>query len=166
MIEKFKSLFILLTIILSSQNFYSQVLVDQNNEKQIKQLTKSSDLIIVGKVLSKKSFWNHDKSRIFTDVSIEAEEYLKGKSSPNITITVPGGEIGEIGELYTHMPKFDDEEEMILFAQKDKKNQLRVTEGELGKIRLITNKETGQKFTASKKRVDDFKKEIRLFSEQ
>lgn len=164
--DNFKSLFIILIIVLSSQSFFSQILVDKNNEKQVKHLTQSSDLIIVGKVVSKKSFWNDDKSRIFTNVSIEAKEYLKGKSSPNVTIKVPGGEIGEIGELYTHMPKFDDNEEMILFTKRNKKNQLIVTGGELGKIRLIKDEKTGKKFTPSRKSVEEFKNEIRLYSEK
>ena len=162
MIEKIKMLSTILIVVLTSQSIFSQALVDNSEQKQIKYLTQSSEIVLIGKVSSRESFWNEDKSRIFTKVNIEAEEYLKGTSSPTITITVPGGEIGEVGELYTHLPRFNDQEELLLFAKKNRSNQYIVAGGELGKIRIIRDEISGKKLTASKKSIETLKNEIRL----
>ena len=41
-------------------------------------------------------------------------ESLKGTVRENsVDVTYPGGEVGGIGELYTHMPVFDNNESVL-----------------------------------------------------
>ena len=181
MIEKIKMLSTILIVVLTSQSIFSQALVDNSEQKQIKYLTQSSEIVLIGKVSSRESFWNEDKSRIFTKVNIEAEEYLKqgvvdlqlvlkkNKESAFLKrddyeslLFYLGGEIGEVGELYTHLPRFNDQEELLLFAKKNRSNQYIVAGGELGKIRIIRDEISGKKLTASKKSIETLKNEIRL----
>ena len=152
MIEKIKMLSTILIVVLTSQSIFSQALVDNSEQKQIKYLTQSSEIVLIGKVSSRESFWNEDKSRIFTKVNMEPE---------GVTVSV-GGEIGEVGELYTHLPRFNDQEELLLFAKKNRSNQYIVAGGELGKIRIIRDEISGKKLTASKKSIETLKNEIRL----
>ena len=137
-------------------------IIGQNDSKQIKKLTESSELIIVGKVSAKESFWNENKTRITTKVTINPDEYIKGNNSVSeINVNIPGGEIGEIGEIYSHMPKFENDEEVLVFLQRNPKNEYRITGGELGKYRLLRDDKTSERITTSKRKISDLKREIK-----
>ena len=79
-----------------------------------------------------------------------------------MTIKYLGGEVGEIGELYSHMPRFEDNEEVLVFLNKDgNKSDYKVSNGENGKISLITDSRTGELMTNSNVRVSSLKKQIK-----
>ena len=137
-------------------------------QSDIQSLSKGADVILTGKVTKQNSSWNKDKSRIYTDVTLEVEEYLKGNNrNKTLVITTPGGEVGEVGELYTHMPRFSKDEEVLLFVKKDTKDMsYKVVNGEEGKIALYTDKKTGEKVTSSNRKISTLKKEIKNYVEQ
>ena len=143
-------------------------LYGQQKETEMRALTESSDLIVVGKVLNTKAEWGVDKKGIYTDVTIEVDEYLKGQESEStITVRHPGGEVGEVGELYTHMPSFKKEEEMVLFVKKNNYDgKYRVYDGANGKIEIIKNKASGEQYTTSNKKVADLKKQIKSYQKE
>ena len=95
----------------------------QSNESKIKNLSEGADIILTGKVVRQNSDWNNDRTRIYTNVVIKTEEYLKGDyAEKTIALSTLGGEVGEVGELYSHMPRFSNDEEVLLFVKKDKKD--------------------------------------------
>ncbi len=95
----------------------------QLNSSEINTLSKSSDLIVTGKVTEQASSWNESKTRIYTQATIQVDEYIKGNGTGNtVTVKYLGGEVGEIGEKYSHMPRFEDKEEVLVFLKKDEKN--------------------------------------------
>ena len=140
----------------------------QTKPTDIKNLSVEADVILTGKVTKQNSSWNKDKTRIYTDVTLEVEEYLKGNNSnKTLVVTTPGGEVGEVGELYTHMPRFSKDEEVLLFVKKDKQEtNYKVLNGEDGKMTLYTDKKTGEKITSSNKKISKLKKEIKNYVEQ
>jgi hypothetical protein len=99
---------------------------------------------------------------------LEVEEYLKGNNNnKTLVVTTPGGEVGEVGELYTHMPRFSKDEEVLLFVKKDKQEtNYKVLNGEDGKMTLYTDKKTGEKITSSNKKISKLKNEIKNYVEQ
>ena len=161
--EKYIFVIINLIFLLPIASIYSQTI-----SSNLKMLTKNSEVILTGKVSKQESKWNDNKSRIYTDVTIEVDEYLKGQNGErSITVRHPGGEVGEVGELYTHMPTFKEEEEMVLFVKIDKNDgKYRVYDGENGKIEIIKNKTSGEKFTTSNKKVADLKKQIKSYQKE
>ena len=88
----------------------------------IKVLSKGADVIVTGKVAKQKSSWNKDKTRIYTQATLQVDEYLKGNSGNSVVVTYPGGEVGDVGELYTHMPRFTNDENVLVFLKKDQKD--------------------------------------------
>jgi hypothetical protein len=94
-------------------------------------LSKRSDVVAVGKVASLKAEWTADKQRIQTRVTLSVDDYVKGNEGKSMELVVPGGEVGAVGELYSHMPKFSQGEEVVVFAAKDKKGRFRVVSGRL-----------------------------------
>jgi hypothetical protein len=134
----------------------------QTIQSEISVLSKGADVIVKGKVIEQKSEWTTRKSAIYTKVTIHVDEYIKGNSTRNtIDVIHPGGEIGSIGELYTHVPSFTDGENVLLFASKTtNNNDYHVYEGETGKITLYTD-DHGELVTSQRKKYSSLKNEIR-----
>jgi len=59
----------------------------------IDQRTKSSQLIINGEVKNQHSFWNSDRTSIYTVSTVVVTDFLKGNSNTTIEVLTPGGEI-------------------------------------------------------------------------
>lgn len=142
---------------------FSNLIFGQTISTDIKSLSKGADAILTGQVLTQKSDWNKDKTMIFTEVTIRVDEYLKGNNNPaTIKVIHLGGEVGEVGELYTHVPSFSPNEEMLLFVKKnDQSGNYSVFQGEEGKITLYSDLVKGEKVTAQKVNVSVLKDEVR-----
>ena len=137
----------------------------QQRNAKLKHLTAGADIIVTGKVAKQKSNWNANKTRIFTEATIQVDEYLKGNNKANsVTVTYPGGEVGGIGELYTHMPKFKNNEDVLVFLKKDKKtNSYKVYDGENGEVKIIKDQKTGERVTSSSVRINFLKDQIKSY---
>ena len=137
----------------------------QTVQSQIKNLSQTADVILTGKVVEQKSQWNHGQTRISTQSTIKVDEYLKGNNiDKSIIVTTPGGEVGEVGELYTHMPRFSNDEDVLLFVKKDQKDMsYKVVNGEDGKLTLYKDKNTGEIITSFNKKISVLKKEIKNY---
>ena len=142
---------------------YSLSSFAQKDSSVINRLSKKADVILIGKVNQKESSWNASNTRIYTMTTVEVDEYLKGMGNGNsIEIITPGGEVGDVGELYTHMPRFEDNEEVLVFLKKDQKNnEFKVLNGEDGKINIISDEKTNEKVTNSNMRIKDLKLQIK-----
>ena len=135
----------------------------QSIQSEIKDLSKGADIIVIGKVIDQKSQWNSEKSKIYTLVTLQVEEFLKGSTNQNrVIITHLGGEVGAVGETYSHVPTFKDDEDVLVFLKKSDKDQtLRVFEGEGGKMTLHLDKISGEKVTSKNINASEIKKEIK-----
>ena len=160
-----KRLLLLLMITLLGFHFTS---IAQQAKAELKDLTSGADVIITGKVTQQTSSWNEDKSRIYTLATVQVDEYLKGNSSGNtVTIKYLGGEVEDIGEIYSHMPRLEDKEEVLLFLKKDNKTtDYKVYDGENGKIRIVQDPKTGEKITTSNVRINSLKSQIKTISKE
>ena len=126
-------------------------------------LVAQAEVIAIGKVASLSSEWNEAHSRIRTRVTLSVSEFVKGGSpGGSMTIYVPGGEVDGIGEIYSHMPTFHQDENVVVFAAKDRENHLRVSEGARGKFTIEQNTLSGRPEIAGGISVDQFKTQIRL----
>lgn len=137
----------------------------QQESKKIKTLSQGADVILSGKVTKKNSGWNKDKTRIYSKATVQVDEYLKGKTSQDyIEITYLGGEVGDIGELYTHTPTFSDNEEILVFLKKDKNNNgYQVFNGNEGKIKVFKEAKTKEKTTDANMNFKALKSQIKSY---
>lgn len=158
-----RTLFLITILLFVTQN----LLLAQSIKSDIKNLSAGADMIITGKVVDQKSNWSSDNSRIYTQVTIQVDEYLKGSDNQDrIVITHLGGEVGSVGETYSHIPTFTDDENVLVFVKKSAKDEsLSVFEGEEGKLTLYQNKNTGEKVTSKNVSVNEMKKEIKNYVE-
>jgi hypothetical protein len=108
-----------------------------------------------------KSEWDETRSRIRTRVSLTVDEYLKGGSGGTIEVFIPGGEVDGVGELYSHTARFKQNEEVIVFAEKDKKGRYRITGGNEGKLAVMSDEKTGKRFISGDRPLEEFKADIK-----
>lgn len=130
-------------------------------------LTKHADLIAIGKISAITSSWSEGNKRIITDVNLTVKQYLKGQlQSEVVTISHPGGEVGEIGELYSHTPRFKKDEEVLVFAKKDGKGKFQIVGGERGKYTVATDHRSGKKMISEEITLDDFAARVKGYIRQ
>jgi len=135
----------------------------QKDSSRIKKLSKEADVILTGKVKQKKSSWNANKTRIYTKTTLQVEEILKGNKNGNsVEVIYPGGEVGDVGEIYTHTPKFEANEEVLVFLKKNTKSmEYRVLNGVEGKIKVISDTKTKEKVTKANVSLKEIKSQIK-----
>ncbi len=158
-----KSIFTILLFLFFGGLYHPSIA--QQMKVELKDLSQDADAIITGKVVQQTSSWNQDRSRIYTQATIQVEEYLKGSSTGgSVVVTYLGGEVGDVGETYSHMPRFADQEEVLVFLQKDQKSSdYKVLYGEEGKISIINDPKTGEKITSSNVRINSLKTQIKSY---
>lgn len=126
------------------------------------ELTGQADVVVAGKVNALKMEWNEDKSRIQTSVTIAVDETMKGGvEGGTLTVVVPGGEVDGVGEWYSHSVRFKADEEVVVFATKDRKGTMRVTLGEKGKFLVENDVKTGTKVISNIGSLKDFTTQVR-----
>ena len=138
----------------------------QHLGSSIEKLSNEADMILTGKVVERESQWDAGKTKILTKVKIKVDEYLKDESNQKeIFVTQLGGEVGGIGEIYSHMPRFKNDEEVLLFLKKDKavQNNYKVLNGEDGKITLYNDARQGERVTASNEKISVLRERIRSY---
>jgi len=79
-------------------------------------LVADNATIVVGQVIDYHSYWNADHTFILTDVRFAAEEILKGRfEGDELTITVMGGQVGELTTLIVAGPVLEKGNSYVLF---------------------------------------------------
>jgi len=126
------------------------------------ELTSRSEVIVAGKVNALKSEWTADKSRIQTRVTIAVDETMKGSvEGGTLTVVIPGGEVDGVGEWYSHTVGFKTDEEVVVFAMKDKTGKYRVTAGERGKFLVEKDAESGSRIIPNVGSLTEFTATVR-----
>jgi hypothetical protein len=121
-------------------------------------LVKRADLVVRGKVIKCESYWGSlpwdiNSRIIFTKTTIQITECFKGETGKNeIVIETQGGEIGDVGLKVEDMPRFEPNEDVILFLYpQDSKGIRTVVNFDNGKYTLqqgkvVQNNETVSQF--------------------
>lgn len=105
-------------------------------------MTKESQLIVYGKVISQYSIWE-DKS-IYTYTTIEIYDVLKGNYKSNkVVVKQMGGTVGYISQVVDGTPKLELGKEVVLFLR-DWKGAYWIHSIVLGHYNVIVEK--GKKF--------------------
>lgn len=127
-------------------------------ERNIEELVRNSELIIIGKVLKIESKMETDKN-IWTYVTIECKQNLKGKYKNEVILRIPGGEVGNLGQYVSGAPKYEIDEEVLSFLGLDINYTYYVNGWEHGKFThqdgkwLQKNSTYSEKFTETIKNI-------------
>lgn len=89
---------VVLSFVIGLSNLNAQDLLRKVSlEKQI----ENSSLVVEGKVISKKSFWDAENKHIYTANTIEVYKVFKGEPVATIEVITPGGTVGLFAERVT-----------------------------------------------------------------
>ncbi|PKL83472.1 MAG: hypothetical protein CVV24_04725 [Ignavibacteriae bacterium HGW-Ignavibacteriae-3] len=138
-----------------------------NELSKIELMSNEADVILTGRVVLNKSDWNENKTRIYTRSTLHVSEYLKGNSgSGSVEITSLGGEIGNVGELYSDIPKFYVNEEVLVFLKKDSRNaDFKVLNGNEGKITIQSTSNAMEEMPVRSVHINSIKAQIKSYME-
>ena len=138
----------------------------QTRALKIDDLAKRAELVAVGRVSEMVSEWSADRTHILTRVTLSVQEYVKGEGASTLTITTLGGEVGEVGELYTHVPTFRQNETVVVFLEQSAQGSYRVSGGTQGKYNVEPDPVSGVPLVAGKDRLQDFTSMVRAASQR
>jgi hypothetical protein len=87
----------------------------------LEDLTRGSGMVLHGRVVDIRSYWNDDNSFIYTDVRVRPIERVKDLLGRNedVTFTVLGGTVGDITTLVIGGPELVPGSEYVLFLAED-----------------------------------------------
>lgn len=126
-------------------------------ETSIDELTLNADVIAIGVVLGKDSFWNSEHSHILTRVLFSIEQYLKGSSTQNqILIAVPGGIKDGITEWVSNSVDFEPQERALVFLNQVDDQSYAIYKW--GKSSIISDKVNGINVDDLKERIESVSK--------
>ncbi len=129
------------------------------------ELARRAEVVAVGKVTGVQSEWNADQTMIRTRVTVSVDEFVKGNEpGGTLTLYVPGGEIGTVGEMYSHTPKFKGKEEVVVFAAKNFQGIYNVSGGSEGKFSVRRDETTGNRMVTETMSLEQLKNEVRAAS--
>ena len=86
----------------------------------LQELTDKASHVVVGKVTSKESLWNPERTKIYTNVTISVHELIKGSlNKGEIVIQYLGGEIPEedIGMEVSDTAQFSVNQDVLIFLR-------------------------------------------------
>ena len=134
----------------------------QSTGAVMEDLAQRADVVVVGKVTDVRSEWNSDRSRIYSTVTVLVNEHIKGdKAQQSVVIATPGGEIGGVGEMYSHTVRFKADEQVVVFAAADRQGKLRVVGGDEGKLTVTKDARTGMQMVADREPLNAFTSRLR-----
>lgn len=83
----------------------------------LESLTRASDVVARARVVRTQARWSADHARILTEVELEVAEAWKGAPGGRLTLTLPGGVVGDVGQRVEGAPRFAAGEEVVAFLE-------------------------------------------------
>jgi hypothetical protein len=81
----------------------------------LKELSRTANVIVHGRVVNVRSQWTDDRRRIESLVAIEVLDSIKGAAGREVVVRVPGGQLGTLRSVMVGAPNFTAGEEVVLF---------------------------------------------------
>ena len=78
-------------------------------------LAADSRVVVRAKVLGIHSYWNAERTFIFTDVHARPSDVIKGRHQGDLTFTIMGGTVGEVTVMIVGGPDLAPGSEYVLF---------------------------------------------------
>ena len=155
-------LFCLLLVPLLLHGQEKRPIAPRSRRLSAKEMTTMADVVALGNVSDMKSEWNADKSRIYTRVRIEVREFLKGGTPGQpLVLRTAGGEVGDVGEIYSGVAHFRPGEEVVVFAKGRPGEDGEVVGGAQGRVPVETDAVTGEKTVQGGVQIDEFRSDVK-----
>ena len=84
----------------------------------LEQLTQSSSEVVQGTVTDITSFWNQNRTTIYTRVTVTPERTLKGSAPDEVTVLLPGGTVDGTTSMVVDAPELKRNQEVVFFLHR------------------------------------------------
>ena len=84
-------------------------------KEDVASLKRASEAVVHAKVVDMNSYWNADRTVIFTDVRLDVMGRLHGEAGAQIVVRVPGGTVADFTVEMQGAPRFELDEEVVAF---------------------------------------------------
>ncbi len=102
----------------------------------VEALARGADAVVRGRVEARESRVAEDGRHVYTLVTVRVAEVWRGAAPDRLVLRVPGGEVGRFGQRVDAAPVFEDREEVVVFASRDRAGGFQVHGLALGKFRV------------------------------
>lgn len=128
------ALIALATVFLSNSSVQATIM----QRLEIEELARSSTDVFHGQILSTQTFWNSNRTRIYTEVNVRIQESFKGaaRQGDSVRVVQLGGEKDGFKTDYAGRPEFAAGESVVLFATRTRNNELTVVGLKQGKMQV------------------------------
>ncbi|UCG53330.1 MAG: hypothetical protein JSW58_07195 [Candidatus Latescibacterota bacterium] len=124
----------------------AEILATQIEYVSPKQMGTESSLVVRGKVVDVRSFWNEGHTKILTETVVNVDEAYKGQAVPSVRILQLGGVVGTL-RMHVHGAlSWRSGEEVLLFLEPLETGQHRVSGFSQGKFMIERDPVTGEPF--------------------
>jgi hypothetical protein len=131
----------LVASVVAVDTFATQVI--QRSPKELAQL---SQLVVDGTVQSVRSYWNDDRSKIFTEAVIRVEATHKGTAAQSVRVVQPGGVVGNVRMTAHGALQWKQGEQVLLFLEPATPGAFQVAGFTQGKYLIERDPQTGKSF--------------------
>jgi hypothetical protein len=107
------------------------------------ELVQDSIAVVHGRVTDVRGQWTPDRRGIESLLVVDAMDYLKGGLGEQITVRVPGGEMGGFANVIPGAPRFAPGDRVVLFLKANGPSIPIITGTTQGVYRVRTDARTG-----------------------
>ena len=107
----------------------------------LKDLAQRAEVIAVGRCTGCSAAWNESKKIIYSTVTIQVREYVKGFAGPELQFRQLGGTAGGKSLQVPGMPEFTAGQEVVVFLAKDSIGKLQVLGMKQGKFKIVAGED-------------------------
>ena len=108
------------------------------------ELVNDSIAVVHGRIADVRGEWTPDRRGIESLVVVEAMHYLKGALGEQITVRVPGGQVGGFANVIPGAPRFAPGDRVVLFLKASGPSIPVITGTTQGVYRVGTDARTGE----------------------
>jgi hypothetical protein len=110
------------------------------------EMGEQSSLVVQGKVVGVRSFWNEKRTKIFTETTVQIEEAFKGPNTGTVRVLQLGGTVGSIKVTVAGALQWRTGEEVLLFLEEATADTYLVSGFSQGKFNIVRDPATGEAF--------------------
>ena len=114
--------------------------------KSPRQLGQESALVVQGRVASVRSFWNPQRTKIFTETIVAVDASFKGQAGTTVSLLQLGGEVDGVRVSVHGALRWQLDEEVLLFLEPYSGGTYHVSGFSQGKYKIERDPRTGEPF--------------------
>ncbi|MDD3643514.1 MAG: hypothetical protein PHQ19_08645 [Candidatus Krumholzibacteria bacterium] len=111
-----------------------------------RQMADYSELVVSGRVDGVTSFWNGDRTKIFTRIDVLVDEAYKGEKRARIELLQLGGTVGNVKVTVEGALAWRSGEEVLLFLEPYPGGRYQVAGLSQGRFEIERDEQTGKRY--------------------